>query len=453
MANQKKHVGFCFRCSAKHPHYDAAATQIVHNPWPLLAWDDELEYMRSQPLIRACYTPLPLEQIVAIHQRREKASAARLTTQDQADFQDWFNLIHEIIHLWQLEWTPAKELAKTYLATSYTLIAMLISEDNLTSWLAEATWNSFQQSTDGLAQIAESIGLVEELFATAITSKRLEERVQPKTMWAGFQDELAHLTQEALQQEEKSFFGFCDLYERVLPLVDLMRDPHMRSMLTPILQPVVFPEDGTAPYARDAVANLKLVLQLVEGKETLHALGNSLRPLIADIATGWKDALWLQQNFAQQPLREEGGRQIFHGRFSEYLWKVCRGTLAETPDATTAVAMFLGALRKGEWLGSNVLLLEPQRYRRRDVIGTSWYPITTSELPPDIEGAHYILLFFEGLRQQLLIGKGIVCPFSRGSKRCRCSPQERATLLRLSALAVDGAFGPGEWSLLPCKHD
>src|SRR5207248_10607362 len=84
----------------------------------------------------------------------------------------------------------------------------------------------------------------------------------------------------------------------------------------------------------------------------------------------------------------------------------------------------------------------------------------TSYLYPHADERLY-LLFYEGIRQQLLVRKGFVCPnnhlnrekeLGRSGKSlpCRCPTAVQEFLTILSLLAFDGLFGPGEWSLPPC---
>jgi hypothetical protein len=105
------------------------------------------------------------------------------------------------------------------------------------------------------------------------------------------------------------------------------------------------------------------------------------------------------------------------------------------------------------------MFLEQKVYRGRKFIRSVFYndfggdpgsieKVNVYELRRD----HRAILFFEGLRQQLLARKGIICPFNLGRIRCQCTKEIHSSLARLSSLAADGLFGSGEWSSLPCKR-
>jgi hypothetical protein len=451
VADENELAGFCFRCSAKDPRFDPDSHIPIHNPWPMLAPSHALDYMRSQPLVRVFYSPVPFTTLSSIRAKRLKSRTSRITAADRADFLDWFNWLHEYTHLWQLEWTPAKEVAKTYLATSYALIHMLMYDDKPSDWLAERVWDSFRRCTLQVARIVQNIGFVEELFATAIALRDMEEQMQPGGMWAGFEEELETLKAQSIEQEEAIFPRFREQYERIKPLVQLMRDPVIRAGITPLLQPVKYP-DNAEPFAVDTRENLNRILQLTDAGDHVEVNATRLRPLAQEVASEWRLALGLQIEYARTPLVEEGGRRIVHGQFAKSLWNISRGQFDDTIEEVPSSFKFLDALQQGNWLGSNLIMLTQEVYRRRGIIGANWFPVIDTPLPEEVQAEHFEVLFFEGLRQQILIRKGFVCPFSKGRVHCRCKSTIRKGLMRLAAFAEDGVFGPGEWSPLPCKR-
>jgi hypothetical protein len=452
MEDQHELEGFCFRCSAKDQRFDPTRHRVVHNAWPLLVPRHAMEYMRSQPLTRIFYSPIPLTDLSTISAKRQRPRAKRPHVDDQADFIDWLNWLHEYVHLWYLDWTPAKELAKTHLATSYALIQLLLFDDTLSDELAGWYWESFRRSTQQLAQIARNIGFVEELIATAMAIAIMEEQSQPGGMWAGFQDELAVLKIQSITQEATLFSGFAAAYARVERLVRLMRTPAIRAMLIPILQPVTYPELPLESYAIDARQNLDRILGLIGDQETIEGIGNRIRSFTQEVGAEWRIALGMQIDYAREPEVELAGRRIMHGQFAHSLWTIARGHIDASLEEMQASRIFLDAMRQGRWLGSNVLMLEPQRYRGRAIIGVTWLPVVDTTVPDDVQDAHFGILFGEGLRQQLLAKRGFVCPYSKGKISCQCKKTTRGALMRLFAYANNGLFGPGEWAPPPCQR-
>jgi hypothetical protein len=329
---------------------------------------------------------------------------------------------------------------------------MLMHDDEPSDWLAERVWHSFRRCTIRVAQIVQNIGFVEELFATAIALRDMEEQMQPRGMWVGFDEELETLKAQSIEQEEAIFPGFGEQYERSKPLVQLMRDPVIRAAITPLLQPVKYP-DNAEPFAIDARENLGRILQLIDAGDHLEVNPTRLRPLAQEVASEWRLALGLQIEYARTPLVEKGGRKIVHGQFAKSLWNISRGQFDDTIEEMPASFNFLNALQQGNWLGSNLIMLAQEAYRRRrGIIAATWFPVIDTPLPVEVQAEHFEVLFFEGLRQQILTRKGFVCPFSKGRVKCRCKSTIRKGLMRLADFAEDGVFGSGEWSPLPCKR-
>ena len=170
------------------------------------------------------------------------------------------------------------------------------------------------------------------------------------------------------------------------------------------------------------------------------------------------------QIVATRQLLGEGEAPSF-GAFSRELWIISRDNLPFV-DLEGSVDDYLNAVRQpaqvaekfrsifseNSLLGpSNFMELRQETYKKRSVI--EWTYFHDGEIASDLYDAHSRIIFFEGLRQQLLARKGIICPSnSKGRIRCRCSKTIHDGLSRLSGLAADGLFGSGEWSPLPCKR-
>jgi hypothetical protein len=183
--------------------------------------------------------------------------------------------------------------------------------------------------------------------------------------------------------------------------------------------------------------------------------------------SNWRAVLsWLIAD-ARKPEIEESNVKFIHGAFTQVLWRISRGELddhsVEEPSqqAAQAAANFRNLISNSlEPLGPGTLMfLEQKAYRGRKFIRPVFYndfggdPASIEEVNMyELQRSHRAILFFEGLRQQLLARKGIICPFNLGRKRCRCTKEIHSWLARLSKLAADGLFGSGEWSSLPCKR-
>ncbi len=460
---EQEQGGFCFNCAAKVPQFAPAIPQTqqnytiqMQNPWPLLVLSSNLDFMRSQPLIRVMYTATPLATITDIRLRRNQINRAKPHPEDRADFEDWFIYLHEFTHLLVLDWTPAKELAKLYLSLCYGFIFQLGSS----ALPAEEAWKEFTECTSYLNQIEKSIGFVEELFATALALKTMETLTLPGRTWTGFQEELEELKENALVNEEKHFTGFCAAYERTEPIINLMfGKDHLASYIVPILQPVLRVE-GEYLRAYDARARLDVILNLLEGVENVDEASRRLQGLNEQDKEDWRHVLDILMKWVEQPIsEEEDGIEHVYGGFARRLWNISKGDLKDRskdffccyswPDITQAIERFQEVFSGGSPLGSgNVIALQQKMYgAKRFLEMYYWGDLSISQVVKD---DHVALLCYEGIRQQLVARKGFFCPFNRGRRRCQCSPEGQKFLQQLSHLAFDGLFGPGEWSSPPC---
>jgi hypothetical protein len=98
--------------------------------------------------------------------------------------------------------------------------------------------------------------------------------------------------------------------------------------------------------------------------------------------------------------------------------------------------------------------LERATDKGQAIIGWNMQAVAKADLTDALTEDFLPVIWLEGIRQQLRKKKGIVCPLSCSFNvlRCRCTARWYKAVNRLSKLAKDGAFGPGEWSLLPCKR-
>ena len=464
--------GFCFRCSAPDPRHDAGREPAsVYTPWPMLAPANGLAYARTNPLIRTVYAPADLGRVVAIlEERKDSPRPVSDATEDDLDaLRGSLIWIHEFGHLYFLEWTSAKELARTYLALSYDPIIDLLMTDRLSDQKVGEAWRSLQSSTQHLAQIEESIAFVEELVATAIAFTAMERQNQPGGMWVGFDEEVARIKLEFVAAEEEFFDGFGRALAQVEPLIRLTHgNPQLLAFLVPLLQPAqVYGMDAsTPPRAIDARAHLDTILERTIGCENAAMAMAALQELEPEALIQWKLALGLQIASARDVTGGDSDRPLFRKELAQWLWRVGRGdymeglvddTPAEAADRAAAAFRAYVATGDGRLGLSNLVLLQPRTRRNRRVMNIGWWveddAIPQERQPEDLEGEHFGLVVLEGLREQLLTGHGIVCPKNpEGISRCDCPLSWRKALLRLARLGQSGAFGPGEWSPLPCRR-
>jgi hypothetical protein len=456
---------FCFRCSAKDPRYDAPAREPLHNPWPLLARSDQLEYTRSQPLVRMWYSPISFDAVFDTNERQKltPATAAQSIAESRDDFITWFNALHEGGHLWCLDWTPAKELAKTYQAHIYTVIKHLLFDQRLRASRIERLWKRFDVYSGKLNEIAKNIGFVEELVATANAIAAMEVHTQSGRVWGGFQDELETCRVAALRQEAEVFSDFQATHDRFAPLMRLMyRDLALRSYVMPLLQPVRVPEAPGLPYAMNSRENLQMVLSLIEGIDSAEEVIQRLQPLNEESVAGWKVVLGLQIAGMQEPHEEDDPDDTI----VQMLWRISRSDLVAgavesvAEQATLMVEQVrnrIAAPQTGR-LGPDFFAgLWPGTDKGQAFIGMKlrWFNTADRSAADTLIEEFLNVVFFEGLRQQLRKRKGIICPLSGFDHvlHCRCPERTYKAIKRLSKLAAkDEAFGPGEWALLPCKR-
>jgi hypothetical protein len=491
--------GFCFHCPIQTSHVNTPAlsraqkpSPQLQNPWPLLIQSDnpegdDLKYAHTQPLTRTLYSPYsapPFTDIKSIQVSHLTTNRTDPNTMDIIDFNKWFIYLHEFIHLMYLDWTPAKEVARLLLSLCYNCIALLQINLPAAYYLDEEIWETFQGWTRKLEQIERNIGFVEELFATALAIKAMEAQIPSDEIYAEYQQKLKMLKEEALIGEEKNFPtnnkqnlpGFRVVYKRINFLSQIMLGNHeFASLIIPLLQPVIKVEEweDQFPKTLDARENLNNILDAIENAArrrpdynstySTNCWGNSaLKKRKQENDEAWSLALTLQRLWASETIEEKGKVDIenLRGAFIKYLLDISKHSRRNTPgyphqfrDLTSKGEIkrtFQKSYARGFPIRSgSVIILQRDFYKNQAFIAIHSYwigdPPSQNEL-----GSHRRLLFFEGIRQQLVARKGFLCPFNQGKPECQCDKKTKQGLQRLAHLASDGLFGPGDWSFPPC---
>jgi hypothetical protein len=229
----------------------------------------------------------------------------------------------------------------------------------------------------------------------------------------------------------------------------------------PLLQPVRFYEEAGETYIdviNNSQENLQTILSLIEGIDNPKEVIQRLQPMHQELISGWHNVL-ASYVVGMQDNPEKPDLEMWIARM---LWRInqCDPIPEAGEDIEEQTGQMLEQMRK-------------RIARPRGNIGPMYFvglwPATdkvqalirwsTVQLGPDpITDALFedfaCILRFEGVRQQLRRRRGIICPLSTigHTLRCCCPARWYKAMKRLSKLAKDGAFGPGEWSSLPCKR-
>jgi hypothetical protein len=203
---------------------------------------------------------------------------------------------------------------------------------------------------------------------------------------------------------------------------------------------------------------LRVILDLLDGIADPLSAVERLRHLIEDEGSGWRVALGLQLDEVRNPLSEENDFTSLYNAMARRLWRISRDEL-EVDVANDAFPTFriADAIRSqilaGKRLGPNGLVtLQPRVHGGRKYICQGEWLDRAEDPAGRLQIEHRTVLFCEGLRQQILAGKGIICPHNAdGTRRCHCAEPIRQSLERLADAARGGAFGRGEWTRLPCR--
>lgn len=452
MNDQEVLGGFCFNCAVRSSQYPTGIPQTqpehstqLQNPWPILVRSDKLDFYNTQPLVRAFYN------VDSWDRPHRKLVASR--PEDRVYLYTLFNRYHEFCHLSILDWTPAKELARLALSLCYDCIHVLA----YSLMPAEEVWDVFTKATADLMKIEENIGFVEELIATADAIAVTERTINPDNGWIGFQEEVERLKEIALAHEEKNFPGFRTAYEHFKPIIHLMREnSHLKSIVIPLLQPVIKNEDGSLSSA-NAHTHLEIVLDRWNRIKNAEEVICCLQDLVDQEREAWELTLDALLKAVKESANENGSYRPIDsdGSIEAMLWLISKG---DQPDRYMSKGVQAAWAERAELGTRNYLILQQKLYRNQRYIGSVYpgvdeesYANTSKDAQEARKLAHSKLLFFEGLRQQILARKGFICPHSAGRRRCQCDhPDTQRNLQRLSHLALDGLFGPGDWSPPPC---
>jgi len=421
---------------------------------------------------------MTIQDMWAILSKQRRANRVKHHPDDLALFDDHFIYLHECAHLVFLDWTPLKEIARVILSLCYDSIVQLMQSCS-TSMSDEDAWEMFIENSRKLGLIEKSIKLPEELVATGFAIRAMEDQTLPGGMWTGYQEELEILKERVLAHEEKNFPanpkkkfpGFREYYKRTEPLIQLLSArPHLLACVIPLLQPVIG-EEGERVKLYEANWYLDVfsfiynrIIGHLENEEAavrrLQLLNEGSEQLKKD-REGWRIALGTLMEWAGEPVRMVGGIERYYGASAQLLWYISRGNIewrsADSLDTNflshvdRTIEMLQGSLAKRSPSGTgNVAILQRRMYKTQSYIGIAHSGFQEGIISEEFRRKHLTLLLFEGIRQQLVVRKGFICPLMFGRQTCACVAQDRNGLRRLARLALDGFFGPGDWSLPPC---
>lgn len=421
-----------------------------YNPWPELldtgvdaAGESFLLHGWCNPLIRLWYAPT-LEYRLSL---------------DALPLDLRMMLLHEPLHT-AFDFTPAKECARTCLATLYGWLQALLFEfespgDAWDGGRAAALY-AINYLSDALGEISRSLLLGEELLVTALTCWMAscaypdeDEAVgllevdgissQSRNLWP--------LLRDSYESEEAFAAEFQELYFGFLWLVRLLGqdtlDDNLLARAASYLQPIRPAGEGPqAVDCRDRCLRLAETAQtLCRGRELGEWLDQQMRESPDEVA--WQAVL----ERALLDAREPG--------YMDDLWALSRnerlnrwrGQLGAA-EARKAAA----TIREELWNGTIRLVRDGTFERLIPVrVGKRWYIDVLDYRDPDPAPATS-LVFMDGLRQQLVSGVGVRCPnYSGGECVCerRGDPRLKRGMQRFAKWAHEDRFGPGNWTPLP----
>lgn len=384
--------GFCFPCGVAAGQ-DSTSNTVEYNPFPFLRLG-EGQYLRSHPLVRACYSPMTLDELPAILARRRSAPpSASASKQDRADFRQWFIFMHELAHLWYLDWTPAKELAKLYLSYAYDCLDVYISSLLRISWSARKVRAQAARMLDlwnaQLSTIEQTIGRTEELIATAVPALVLEKHTEEGGLWGGLADDLDALVKDCLAAQENAFPGFREDFEKILPLVRLMMgDAGLRVYIAPLLQPVRMNDPPSNPHAVDATNQLETLATLIRAGEAKRELEPQLRDLRDDMLGEWFVLLGLLIESLREPAMSDIDRRFGYRGMGRLLWQITRGELQPaSPEMLVEQAgetlknMQLTAIESGRLGPESLLVASPESGKHARTLVLHEARLTSADCP------------------------------------------------------------------------
>jgi hypothetical protein len=386
----------------------------LYNPWPELA--DDIWSSRCQPLINVVYLPTH-------HPDRYLQSCANGTSSTD----EWTMLIHEYAHL-SLNSTPLKEVARLYLGLIYDSLEELLC--NPTDRWSEATAKSlehFRMMHLHVSEIFKRMTLTEELLTTAFTFTTAEVVFQTK-----FKEELSELEGDSIGAFEQLFPGFQILYYGIKEVFRLACNQQQKHLLILgwlgiFLQPIDIDTDiSSAERCKtlvDHVRPMKNYKQLLEWLECQICDPS----LIED----WQTILRLSMRYSQ---KSENMRPL--GELS-----MANSLLIKKEVNFEDVVNLIREIPKRDKLLPQVFLY-PKKH------GNAQYVVPFNKAGN--YNRYLRLLFLESVRQQINEGTGILCPFlsndTESSYSCIPQPLLKQGIKRLARWAMEGRFGPGEWT-------
>ncbi len=374
MNKQGEHNSFCFRCAVPTTGSHEAIQQsqneqpsLLQNPWPLLAANPDIYTVRANPLIRSVYFPTHLGETDREIKRilREKRKE-QLTEENIGIFKNAFILWHEEAHFQYMDWTPAKDLARIYLALSYMCIAIMLSfqAESESEWeVILDHWKSLESYGQNLNQIEESIGFVEEVFANAWTIQIMEGYMRQGDLWEGYKEQLIEIKKQIEIEEEYHQLGFRKAYKDIQPLVYLsIINQSLRPYIIALLEPIEEWGGDSHGLAMDAYENLKKMLEQpfiksfktylkrlntsnstggTKSKPSLYKHSDEFREYLIKFSNEqwgrWERSLALQisqaweveKEWAALPhsMRTNAFRRWLNPPFLKLLWKISHGDL------------------------------------------------------------------------------------------------------------------------------
>jgi hypothetical protein len=448
-------AGFCFSCSTSLSHLQSEPrpTTTLPSAWPSLVPEFGLDHIRSQPVLRLWYWPIPWEDVL---QRLRDVGATspsgeRKHSPQVSDALQTFSFMHEMGHLWYLDWTPAKEVARTEFAISYGLVAALMYSHRTDANLGRI-WPRLRASQDRLDTSGERINLVEETVATAAAVEAIKSQTGQGERWSDCAEEMESFVAEVLK-EAGALPGFSDLFPAAIGLVREMRSsPAVVAAVVPLLQ-------GVGPEPRGAVdrtVDLRSLWLLLKGASSTEEKLRRLQPLNAQHDHEWKAALASQLE-AMVELDDESDRDgVQVHNFARRLWQISKGEPDQTTGmspaqlAASSVSRFRGTIGRGDRIGpGSTLLIQPTTLGQGGpgMLSVSWWSDTIEN--EGLKADHLRIAIMEALRQQIRERRGFICPYY-GAAACACGPFMREGIGHLYDLGRAGLFGPGDWSRPPC---
>jgi TorA maturation chaperone TorD len=363
-----------------------------------------------------------------------------------------FVFMHEMGHLWYLDWTPAKEVARTDFATSYGLIAALMyshrSDANL-----RRIWTRLQASEDRIDASTERIGLVEELVATAAAVEAIASQTGPGERWAECVDEMEVFVEEVLKAEESRLPGFTDLFPTARSLIREIRgNPAVVAAVVPLLQRVGV---GSNPAPDETATTLESLWHLLQGATSADEKLRRLRQLTAQHDHEWEGALVRQ---IENMVENDSDRDTMNvHNFARRLWLISKGEPENPIDrspaevAVSIVAKLRRTIARGDRIGpGSTLIIQPTTLGPGGPgrLSVSWWSDTIEN--EDLKADHIKVAIMEALRQQIRERRGFICPYYGASAECACGPLMREGIAHLYDLGRAGLFGRGDWFRPPC---